>query len=240
MIPKKIHYCWYGGRPLSDLAEKCIASWKKFCPDYELIRWDENNTNLQANQYINEAYESKQWAFITDYMRLKVLYEYGGIYMDTDVQVISSLDRFLNNIGFSGFENENQVPTGIMAAEKGHRFIKLLLNDYDNRHFIGSDGKPDKTTNVDIITNHALEKGLILNNKLQTIEDFTFYPSDFFCPKDIRTFKVRITRNTATIHHFAGSWENPFLLCLNKTVKKVLGERLSLIVSNVKGKKRNV
>ncbi len=237
MIPKKIHYCWYGGKPLPELAKKCIASWKKYCPDYEIVQWDESNTDLQSNQYVREAFEAKKWAFITDYVRLKVLYEQGGIYMDTDVQMIASLDKYLYNKGFSGFENETQVPTGIMAAEKGNEFIGELLRAYNDRHFLYDDGKLDVTTNVDTITKIALEKGLVLNNQLQTIEDFTFYPYDYFCPKDFRTLKVHITKNTVAIHHFAGSWGNPFWHYFKRTVKRLLGERASLAISKAKRKK---
>lgn len=238
MIPKKIHYCWYGGKPLPELAEKCIDSWRKYCPDYEIIRWDETNTDLESNQYVREAYQSKKWAFITDYVRLKVLYDYGGVYMDTDVQLIAPLDEFLSNKGFSGFENENQVPTGIMASEKGNAFIGVLFHDYDDRHFLAEDGKPNLTTNVDVITKLALDRGLVLNNQLQTIDDFTFYPFDYFCPKDFRTLKVHITKNTVAIHHFAGSWGNPFMHHFKRTVKRLLGERLTLAISKARGKNK--
>lgn len=237
MIPKKIHYCWYGGKALPPMAKKCIDSWKKYCPGYEIVRWDESNTDLLSNQYVREAFECKKWAFITDYVRLKVLYEYGGIYMDTDVQLIAPIDSFLANSGFSGFENENQVPTGIMAAEKGNCFIEALLHDYDNRHFLDSDGKPDLTTNVDIITKKAVQKGLVLNNQFQIVEDFAFYPFDYFCPKDYRTLKVHLTSNTVAIHHFAGSWGNPFLFSVKRLVKRTLGEKLSLAISKARGKK---
>lgn len=234
MIPKKIHYCWYGQKELPELAKKCIASWKKYCPDYEIIRWDETNTDLQSNQYVREAYEAKKWAFITDYVRLNALYNDGGVYMDTDVQLIAPIDSFLENKGFSGFENEHQVPTGIMASEKGNSFIGTLLHDYDNRHFLDKDGKMDMTTNVDIISKTACDKGLLLNNTLQTIDDFTFYPFDYFCPKDPRTLKTHITNNTVAIHHFAGSWVNPVVHNFKKFVKKVLGEKITLLISSVR------
>lgn len=234
MIPKKIHYCWYGGKPLPKLAEKCLASWRKYCPDYEIIRWDESNTDMESNQYVREAYQAKKWAFITDYVRLKVLYDYGGVYMDTDVQLIAPLDEFLDNPGFSGFENEHQVPTGIMAAEQGNAFIEILLRDYDNRPFLNVDGTPDLTTNVDTITRLAVEKGLRLNNELQSVGDFMFYPFDYFCPKDFRTLKVHITKNTVAIHHFAGSWGNPFWHHFKRTVKRFLPEKLSLFISKAR------
>lgn len=207
MIPKIIHYCWFGGKPLPKLAEKCIASWKEFCPDYEIRRWDESNTNLNANDYICEAYENKKWAFITDYIRLKVLYEIGGIYMDTDVQVCKSLDSFLFDAAFSGFENEYQIPTGIMASEAGHPFLKELLAYYEGRHFIKADGSFDQTTNVETITRIGLKNGLIPNDTKQTICGMTFYPHDVFCPKSHVTGEINGTESTVCVHHFDGSWK---------------------------------
>ena len=136
LIPPIIHYCWFGRSEMPMMVKECIESWKKFCPDYEIIRWDETNTNLNENDYIKEAYENGKWAFITDYIRLKVLYEHGGIYMDTDVQVCKTLDPFLIDSAFSGFENVHQIPTGIMASEAGHPFLKKLLDYYIGRHFV--------------------------------------------------------------------------------------------------------
>lgn len=207
MIPKIIHYCWFGGRPLHELAERCIASWKEFCPDYEIRRWDENNTDLNENDYIREAYENKKWAFITDYVRLKVLYEIGGIYMDTDVQVCKSLDPFLSETAFSGFENEQQIPTGIMASEAGHPFFKELLDYYTERHFVKEDGTFDQTTNVVTITEIGTRNGFIPNDKKQTVCGMTFYPHDVFCPKSHVTGEIHSTENTVCIHHFDGSWK---------------------------------
>lgn len=206
MIPKTIHYCWFGGKPLPSMAKKCIASWKKYCPDYKIKRWDESNIDLSCCAYVKEAYESKKWAFITDYVRLWVMYNYGGIYMDTDVEVLKNLDPFLSNEAFSGFESIDRIPTGIMASEKGSHIIKLLLDRYNDRHFILSDGNLDLTTNVEEITNVMIPKGLALNGKKQTVDGFTFYPKDYFCPKDYRTKKLELTENTYTIHHFDGSW----------------------------------
>ena len=206
MIPNTIHYCWYGGKELPELAVHCIESWKKYCPECQIIRWDETNTNLNENDYIREAYENKKWAFITDYVRLKALYEYGGVYMDTDVELIDSLDTFLVHEAFSGFENDTQIPTGIMAAEKEHLFIKELLSYYEGKHFIKENGYIDTTTNVQIITNIAMRNGFEPNNTLQTVCGMTFYPRDFFCPKDHTTGEINITKNTVCIHHFDGSW----------------------------------
>ena len=129
MIPKKIHYCWFGGNPKPKLAEKCIKSWKKYCPDYELVEWNETTFDIDsAPLFVRQAFESKKWAFITDYVRLWAMYNYGGIYMDTDVEVVKPLDRFLSEKAFSGFESSNYVPTGIMASEKDNPVIGELLS----------------------------------------------------------------------------------------------------------------
>lgn len=207
MIPKVIHYCWFGGNPLPEDAVKCIESWKKYCPDYEIVEWNESNFDISSLDYTREAHQAKKWAFITDYVRLHVLATVGGIYMDTDVEVLKNLDVFLNEHGFSGFERVDAVHTGIMAAEKGNPFIVQLLEEYNSLHFIREDGTYDLTTNVVRITKAAQKNGLKLNNKKQTVCDFSFYPKEVFCPKNSRTMEMEITENTYTIHHFQGSWD---------------------------------
>lgn len=205
MIPKTIHYCWFGRNPKPKLAEDCIRSWQKYCPDYEIIEWNEDNFDINSNVYVKEAYESKKWAFVTDVVRLYALCNYGGIYMDTDVEVIKPLDRFLEHTAFSGFEDLTNIPTGIMAAEKGHPLFQELLAHYENRHFL-IHGEPDLTTNVETITNMLTPKGFVPNNQYQEIAGFALYPYDYFCPCDVHTMKVTVTENSYTIHHFAGSW----------------------------------
>jgi mannosyltransferase OCH1-like enzyme len=209
MIPKIIHYCWFGDNPLPELAQKCIASWKKHCPDYEIREWNEENFNLKSNPYIQEAYSAKKWAFITDYVRLWVIFNYGGIYMDTDVEVLKSLDKFLVHPAFSGFESNNTLPTGIMGGEVGNAWYKTLLDYYTDRHFILPDGVSyDMTNNVITITKITKERYKVqLNNSCQILDnEVIFYPSNYFCPKNFRTGLINITDNTYCIHHFAGSW----------------------------------
>lgn len=206
MVPKSIHYIWFGGAELTPLAQRCIASWRKMCPDYEIVRWDETNFDTRENLYCKQAIDARKWAFASDYARLKVLHEYGGIYMDTDVELIKPLDGLLHNKAFSGFERVDAVPTGIMASEKGHPFILRLLGDYSGRRFIKEDGGCDLTTNVDLITAACVDSGLVLDGSLQTVSDFTLYPRDYFCPKDLTTRTLNITENTYAIHHFDGSW----------------------------------
>lgn len=207
MIPKKIHYCWFGGNPMPKLAEKCIKSWKKFCPDYEIKEWNESNFDLDLFPYAREAYNDKKYAFVTDIVRLYALYYEGGVYMDTDVELLKPLDNFLHHHAFSGFEAEDRVPTGIMASEQGGKWAKDNLEYYNGKHFLKADGSTDMTTNVTIITEYMLNAGLRLDNSYQDIEGlFTMYPKDYFCPKDFNTQNIDVTDNTVCIHHFNMSW----------------------------------
>ena len=208
MIPKVIHYCWFGGNPLPEDAKKCLASWKKHCPEYEIIEWNESNFDVNSNCYIKEAYEAKKYAFVTDYVRLFVMYEYGGIYMDTDVELVKNLDDFLIFRAFSGFESSNSIPTGIMASEKHFKLFGDLLKYYENKHFLNDDGSYDTTTNTVTITQMCKKYGLVLNNKYQVIDGFALYPNDYFCPLENETGVLKKTENTVAIHWFAKSWVN--------------------------------
>lgn len=207
MIPKIIHYCWFGGAEFPDIVKNCIESWKKYLPEYEVKFWNESTFPLDRYPFAKEALENKKYAFVSDVCRLAVLHEFGGIYLDTDVEVLGSLDQFLHHNAFSGFEDNNCVPTGIMASEKGGNWAKDMLAYYEGKHFIDESGRMDMTTNVIIITEMMKDKNLQFNNTFQEIENYiTFYPSDYFCPKSHIDGKIRITSNSITIHHFAGSW----------------------------------
>lgn len=206
MIPKKIHYCWFGRGKKPKLALKCIESWKKYAPEYELIEWNEDNFDIHCCPYVTEAYERKKYAFVTDFVRLYAIYTQGGVYMDTDVEIVRSIDEFLENHAFSGFESTQYVPTGIMASDQGLPIVKELLDYYKERHFVSADGTMDLKTNCVSITEIMLSHGLILNGQKQTIEDFTFYPADYFCPFENETGKLNKTANTAAIHWFNKSW----------------------------------
>ena len=208
MIPKTIHYCWFGRGEKSKLINKCIKSWKKYCPDYEIVEWNEDNFDVNQTMWTKEAYESKKWAFVSDYVRLYALYNYGGIYCDTDVEIVRNIDDLLKNKGFSGFEKEPDllVQTGIIGAEKGLNILKSLLSYYDERHFVKPDGTYDTTTNTHITTDILEKYGFIPNGKKQSIDGFVLYPKEYFAPKDFYTGRMKKTKNTACIHHYNLSW----------------------------------
>ena len=220
MIPKIIHCCWFGGNPMPQKVNEYIDGWKSLNPDYDIMVWTEANFDYTQNRYMREAYENKKWAFVTDYVRLKVLYDYGGIYMDTDVQVVKNLDPLLDNKAFSGFEGPDRIPTGTMGAEKHSRWIELLLHDYDDRPFVLADGSFDLTTNVKTITDTTCANYPIkLNNTYQNLGDVTFFPFDYLCAKDLKDGVVKATENTYTTHHFNGSWTTPKKKIINKMNK---------------------
>ncbi len=207
MIPKILHYCWFGGNPLPKLAKKCLKSWKKYCSDYEIIEWNEKNFDISsAPLYVKQAYEAKKWAFVSDYVRLYALIHYGGIYLDTDVQILKPLNMFLHHKAFSGFENKKYISTAILACQKNFPLFKQFLDCYYNISFYTDNGEMDLTPNVVRITNICTKKGFVPDNQYQILDGFAIYPDDFFCPKNYITGEIKKTKNTYLIHHFDGSW----------------------------------
>lgn len=209
MIPKTIHYCWFGRNPLPEMARLCIASWEKYCPGYEIIRWDEDNFDLSAcPEYVRQAYEAKKWSFVTDYVRLKVVYDHGGIYMDTDVELTKPLDKFLPHRAYFGFEDGTFIATGLgFGAEMGLPLLKEMMADYEIISFIQPDGSFDHIPCPKRNTQCLLKYGLKQNNSRQVLEgDILILPSDYFCPKSYETGLLTKTRNTHSIHHYDASW----------------------------------
>lgn len=206
-IPKVIHYCWIGRKEKPKIVNKCIASWKKNLPDYELVEWSEENFDMNVNSYIKEAYRSGKFAFVSDYVRVHALYHFGGIYLDTDVEVFKSFDLLLHHDSFWGFEQENFIATSTIGASKENKLIKIFLDSYNDINFINKDGSFNELTNVAMITEILKEKGLNLNGEFQEIEGIgVFYPQTYFSPYDYINCRKFITDKTYTMHHFYKSW----------------------------------
>ena len=208
MIPKKIHYCWFGKNPLPEFVIKCIESWKKYCPDYEIIEWNEYNFDLNSCDYIKEAYQAKKWAFVSDYARLKIVYDNGGIYLDTDVELIKSLDELLVNRSFFGAETTGFVATGLgFGAEKNNKFVKMMLNEYEGVHFYIKKGIYDLTPCPRRNTSPLLKYGYQFSNEnIWEIEGCKVYPPEFFSPINYKTKEINITDKTYSIHHYTATW----------------------------------
>lgn len=210
MIPKVIHYCWFGGNPIPEKDKRYIESWKNMCPDYEIVQWDESNYDITKNRYMKEAYEAKKWGFVPDFARLDIIYENGGIYLDTDVELIKNLDDLLDNKGFMGFEDGKNVnPGSCIAAEKNHPTIKKLMDIYKDLSFLNQDGTYNTTPSPVMNTDFLLEHGLKQNDQKQIVADLTIYPTEYFCPKDFFTEKINVTNSTYSIHWFNASWHTP-------------------------------
>ena len=225
MIPKKIHYCWFGGNPLPKSALKCIKSWRKFFPDYEIKEWNESNYDVRKIPYIAEAYDAKKYAFVSDYARFDILYQYGGIYFDTDVEVIKSFDDILVNGSFMGCEvdggsYEITVSPGLgIAANPGLGIYKEILDEYTYDRFIKSDG----SFNMDAVvakTTRVLQKhGLKDICGKQSVEDITIYPQEYFNPLQDSTGVLNITDNTHSIHWYSKTWLDPKAKLRSKLTK---------------------
>ncbi|MCQ2344346.1 MAG: glycosyl transferase [Paludibacteraceae bacterium] len=211
MIPKTIHYCWFGRGQMPELAIRCIESWHKYMPDWQYKLWNEDNFDVNALPYTKEAYEAKKFAFVSDVARLKALYDEGGVYMDTDVEIIKPLDDLASLTAYTGYEGSKHHPpvTGIMASCKQGEWVKEQLDYYSpNLHFIKPDGSLDLTSNTQTISRIMHKNGFVSNGgKKQTYKDLTIFPVEYFCPKQT-TGEFFLTANTYCNHHFCGSWSD--------------------------------
>lgn len=234
MIPKKIHYCWFGGKEKPDLVKHCINSWKSMLPDYEIIEWNETNYDLNKSNFIKSQYDHGRWAFVADYVRIDVLKKFGGIYFDTDVEVIKSFDSFLGNRFFTCFEkglssDQLLASTAVIGSEKNHIILKEFLDFYEN---IDIKEVPNfKIPNTKILTN-ILQSNYSINistNKTQTNENVMIYSSDYFSPKNWATKDLETSIYTSAIHHFDASWKSDKDKLLTNIVifiNKIMGPRV--------------
>ena len=217
MIPRTIHYCWFGEGPMPEKEQKCIETWKKFFPDFEIKRWDESNFDYSSCKFSRQAYSEKKYAFVSDYARAKLLYEYGGLYFDTDVEIIkefpeSVMKLFSNEEStsgikyFMGFERRHFIGTAVMAVEKGNEIIKKLLDYYEQHDFLMEDGSIDNIANVSILTDIMRKYGLELGGEKQVVEGFEIFNREYFYPKKLGEEDFRVTDETCAIHKYSSSW----------------------------------
>lgn len=231
MIPKIIHYCWFGNNEKPELVKACIQSWEKHLPDYKIIEWNERNFKVADYQFANEAYQEKKYAFVADVCRLHALYTVGGIYLDTDVEFLKPFDAaMLKDCAFTGFEDNLLLSSATMASEKGGQWIGDLLKHYHDRSFYLPSGGFDINPNTEIITAFLKnEKAVAINNQYQKLDNYcTIYPNVYFSPKSWKTLKVNATAVTYCIHHFAGSWLNDGEMSLvGKVFNKLFGKQFA-------------
>lgn len=215
MIPKIIHYCWFGRNPLPASAKKCIDSWRKFLPDYEIKEWNEDNFDVNAIPYTQQAYEAKKYAFVSDYARFWILYHEGGLYFDTDVEVVGNMDKIVERGPFMGIEQgaswngKPMVAPGLgLGVEAGHPFYQKMLQVYAKQSFINPDGSQNNMTIVTYTTRELYAHGMKPSEDIQEVEGIWIYPADYFCPMDSTTGIITKTERTVAIHHYDCSWMN--------------------------------
>lgn len=206
MIPKIIHYCWFGRGEKNPLIQACIASWRKYLPDYRIVEWNEDSFDVDSTLWTRQAYAAKKWAFVSDYVRLYALYTQGGLYFDTDVEVLRPLDRFLDNQAFTGFESNDNPVTAVMGAESGNPIIAELLSYYSDRPFVKNDGSLETLPNTYIITDCFEKLGIRKNGKEQLQQGLHVYPQIIFCPNNLTRIWNKPSTKSYTIHHFDQSW----------------------------------
>ncbi|MCM1282783.1 MAG: hypothetical protein NC180_06705 [Muribaculaceae bacterium] len=228
-IPPTIHYCWFGGGSLPDLYKRCMESWRRFCPDYEIKEWNEDNCDLNENLFVRQAYDCGKYAFVSDYFRLKVVYEYGGIYLDTDVELLKNLDPLRKNEAYCGLMFPGVVATGLgFGAMAHHIIIKRLMDLYQDRVFLKEDGRVYDTPCPELETGAMVKWGMRGGNRTQVLEGMTIYPTQVLNALDGYTGQLYKTENSFSVHHYAGSWvdkKRAFSRDLRHTqVKEIINE----------------
>ena len=249
MIPKVIHYCWFGKNELSELNKKCIDSWKKFLPDYEIKEWNDSNYDFSVCKYVEEAYERKKYAFVSDYARFDILYKYGGLYFDTDVELINGIDDIIESGPFMALEtgkfrfdkydssclkadtyddvNRVTLELGFSIAPglglgvyKNHKLYKKILDKFSKRSFIDKNGNNNCLIICDFVTEILVRESIYNNKGFGIVDDINIYPVDYFCPKDSDSEMVNFTKDTRAIHHYGATWRTPIEAKIHKILAK--------------------
>ena len=207
-IPKVIHYCWFGGNPIPTKYKEWMSSWKKYCPDYDIVEWNETNYDYKKNKYMMQAYECKKWGFVPDFARLDIIYQYGGIYLDTDVEIVKNFDDLLYQKGFAGFESDQYVALGLgFGAAPGNTIIQGFMEQYEQMQFVDKNGNIDMTPSPIYQTEYLKKLGLVQNGEYQVIDGkLTIYPEKVLCGKNVFSRRIRLKEYTHSIHHYDGSW----------------------------------
>lgn len=234
MIPKIIHYCWFGRGPMPQLALDCIESWHRAMPDWDYMLWNEDNFDVNIIPYTQEAYAAKKYAFVSDYARLWALQQYGGVYLDVDFFVYKSFDTLLLHNAFAGFEGSKHLPVmmGVCASIPNGEWVNEMVASYNNRHF-NTAGSLDMTTNVTYLTHIMRQNGLQQNGKEQEYKDLHIFPTEYFCPHKTTGEYIK-TANTYCEHKGLDSWSGPTQRTLKTTILKIAGPRLSIGIIKLK------
>lgn len=235
-IPRIIHYCWFGGGKLSAKERKCMQSWEKHCPEFIIMRWDESNVAEDDSTYLRQALAQRLWAFASDYVRLKALNKYGGIYLDTDVELLRSPLEYMDSDVFIGRESRERVGTAVIGSIPRHAFTAALLGEYSGRTFVDENGTPDLVPNVVCVTALLESMGLRREDVFQDLSGIAVYPTEYFSPKDLVTGKLRVTENTCAVHHFKGSWL-PAKSRINRRIAQLLGPDMTARIKGAMRKK---
>lgn len=239
MISKKIYYCWFGNSKKSKLIRKCIKSWQKYCIGYEIIEINERNFDVSQNLFCSQAYKAKKYAYVADYARAKTVFENGGLYLDCDVQLLKSLDTFLDCFAFIGVEHSDLIESYLFGAERHNRYIELVLKTFDEEQFIDSEGKYNYHTMPERFTEcfKSYYQCDNVEDKIYKFEDLNVYPAEFFQPIDFRTEEIRISSNTYAIHHYSASWYGKGKRFI-KMCSKLLPRRMRLWLRKLVNKER--
>lgn len=235
-----IHYCWFGHSSLGRREVACIDSWRAFLPNYSIKEWNESNFDTACCSYVKEAYAAKKWAFVSDYARFKVLYEHGGIYFDTDVELMKPIDDIIAKGPFMGLERDATPSMGVsanpglgLAANPGLGLYKAILESYEYDHFRNKDGSYNYRTVVERVTDILKELGLEDKPGIQEVAGVYVYPSEFFNPTNLETGEVTITSNTRSVHHYGASWQ-PDSLRKVGAMKQKITKRLPFLPAKLR------